>query len=214
MSGGILEQIVAGEGPSLVPLSVEQYHRMIETGVLPEGSPIELIDGFLVYKDRSDERSSSPMVQGPFHALVVHRLMQTVSRQVEPVGLLAWCQLPILIAPRHEPEPDVSILEGPESHYSRRLPKASETLAVMEVAHSSLSFDRSTKQRVYAEAGIPIYVLVDLLKNAIEVFTEPVSDNEHYHGCKTYTADETVSLELRNGTRVEFAVDEILTQEE
>ena len=213
MAGGILEQIVAGEAPPLVPLTVEQYHRLTETGVLPEGSPIELIDGFLIYKDRGDARSSSPMVQGPFHALAVNKLMRTVSRQVEPTGLLAWCQLPIFLPPRHEPEPDVSIIEGPATRYSGRLPEAREALAVMEVGHSSRSFDRGTKQRVYAEANIPLFAFVDLAQNTIEVYTEPVPDKGHYHRCETYSAGETVLLELRSGIRVEFTVDEILTRE-
>lgn len=210
MASGLLEQIVAGAAPSLVSLTTDQYQRLTELGILPEGSPVELIDGLLVYKDRGDARSSSPMNQGPIHALTVSQLMRTVSRLVDSEDTLVWCQLPVSLSPNHEPEPDVSILEGPASRYRDRLPEAKNTLATMEVAYTSRGFDRSTKQRVYAEAGIPLFVIIDLVDCRIEVYTEPDCDNGHYHICEVHSPGDEVSVELRNGVRLKFDVDQIL----
>ena len=53
MAVSLVEQIAVGEAPPFMAISVEQYHQMIRLGILPEGAPVELIDGLLVWKDRS-----------------------------------------------------------------------------------------------------------------------------------------------------------------
>ena len=70
MAGSLLEQIAVGEAPPFVPINVEQYHQMIRLGILPEGAPVELIDGLLVWKDRS-ARGGAPMPHDPRHALTL-----------------------------------------------------------------------------------------------------------------------------------------------
>jgi len=52
MAGSLLEELVGGRSPPLVPLTIDQLHEMIDAEIVPDGSPIELIDGILVYKDR------------------------------------------------------------------------------------------------------------------------------------------------------------------
>ena len=210
MVSGILEQIVAGEAPPLVSLTADQYHRLTESGVLPEGSPIELIDGFLVHKDRGDDGSRKSMNHGPMHALVVSHLMRVVSGNIGSEDLLIWCQSPIAVSPQHEPEPDVTIIEGVASQFRDVLPTAKETLAVMEVAHSSRDFDRGTKQRIYAEATIPIYVVVDLVESLIDVYTDPIPNNGRYRDFESHCPGVSIELELRTGTRLEFDVDQVL----
>jgi hypothetical protein len=61
MAATLLEQMAVGEAPPFVSLTVEQYHRMIRSGILLEGAPVELIDGLLVWKDRS-ARGTGPLV--------------------------------------------------------------------------------------------------------------------------------------------------------
>ncbi|MEX1095220.1 MAG: Uma2 family endonuclease [Planctomycetales bacterium] len=210
MSHPLLEQVVRGEAPPLVPLTVDQYEGFTASGLIPEGSPIELIDGFLVYKDRADSRSDNPMNQGPDHSLVVEDLAELIRDQVKPAGLLARCQLPIRIAPRHAPEPDVSIVAGPARQRGGRLPEPADVLAVFEVAHSSRNFDRSTKQRVYADAGIPVFVIVDLIAEAIEVYTEPLPGTGTYDKCLPHPRGTVAAVDLRGGVRIELEVDAIL----
>ncbi|MFO1351745.1 MAG: hypothetical protein U1F68_14175 [Gammaproteobacteria bacterium] len=95
----------------LVTLTVAQYHRMVEAGILPEGEPIELIDGLLVKKNRG-----AGMTAHPLHALVVSRLIR-LAPSLEALGYHLRLQNPITIAPPHEPEPDAAIVRGTPAAY-------------------------------------------------------------------------------------------------
>src|SRR5262245_37590070 len=74
---------------------------------------------------------------------------------------------------RQEPEPDVAVAEGSDDDYMSRLPRARDLHLICEVADSSLLLDRTHKLRVYARARIPIYWIVNLQDNRIEVYTQP-----------------------------------------
>ncbi len=139
----ILEQIAAGQGPAIMPLSVEQYHQMIANDILREGDSIELIDGILVRKDRADE-GGDPMSHGPRHAFSVKRL-QRLFREVEGRGYHLHSQLPVTLGGIQEPEPDLALVRGREEDYERRHPAAADLAAIMEVSDSSLTWDRTTK---------------------------------------------------------------------
>src|SRR5436305_1410473 len=93
MSVTFLEQLAAGEAPPLVPFTVDQYHQMIRTGILKEGAPIELLDGMLVWKDRSTI-GADPMTHDPRHASAIARL-QRVGRRLEPARYHVQIQLPV-----------------------------------------------------------------------------------------------------------------------
>lgn len=80
MGVSLPEEIVGRRGPAIVPLTVEQFHRMMETGVLREGDPIELVDGILVYKDRADSQGGT--MHGPIHAHTIDRVQRKL-RAVE-----------------------------------------------------------------------------------------------------------------------------------
>lgn len=66
MAATLLEQIAVGEAPPFVPITVGQYRQMIRLGILPEGAPVELIDGLLVWKDRSAQ-GEAPVPHDPRH---------------------------------------------------------------------------------------------------------------------------------------------------
>jgi Uma2 family endonuclease len=204
----ILEQIAAGQAPSVVPLSVEQYHQMISQGILREGDSIELIDGILVRKDRADP-GGDPMSHGPRHAFVVKRL-QRPFRSVEEAGYHLHCQLPVTLGGIQEPEPDLAVVRGREEDYDQRHPGPADIAAIMEVAHSSLTLDRTTKQRLYANAGISIYWIVNLVENQIEVYENPQPSAGLYGRRTDYRPGQTVTLALGPGITVEVAVAEVL----
>src|SRR5438045_1634266 len=82
--------------------TVAQYHRMIETGILPEGAPIELRRGLLVYKDRS-ARGEDPMSIGKRHVVAVDLLGELAAR-IRPFGCYMRFQQPVMRMPDHEPE--------------------------------------------------------------------------------------------------------------
>jgi Uma2 family endonuclease len=192
----------------VVPLTVEQYHEMIAEGILEEGKPIELIDGLLVRKDRS-RQGDDPMTVGNEHAWVVQRLSK-MNAQMEAHGCRMRTQNPITIPPDNEPEPDGAIVRGDEDAYRNQHPGAQDVLAIIEVADSSLKDDRTIKQRLYADAGIALYVLINLVDHAIEVRTQPVSGEGRYAAVATLPVGQTLSLPLADGTKLEIPTERLL----
>ena len=207
MSSSLLDQAVRGEAfPE--PLTTDQYHRMIEAGILVEGAPIELIDGLLVRKDRRSSEKDSIMTVGPDHVSVVQLLQRLLDRLVEPSGHHSRCQQPIHIPPRHEPEPDVAVARGPIQSYGQTHPEPRDIFLVVEVAESSLRYDRDTKQRVYASAAIPQYWIVNLIDRCVEVYTEPDESTAAYSSRQDFTTGQTVELDVE-GQALSLDVDAI-----
>ncbi len=205
----ILEQIIAGNDAGLAPLTVEQYHQMIANGILGEGSQIELLDGLLVLKDRRD-RGGKPMNVGTRHSVIVMRLFKLVEKEVETNQIHVLCQQPITLPPNNEPEPDVTIASGHLDDYLNRHPGPVDTVAVMEVADSSLRRDRGTKQQIYADAGIPTYWIVNLLSNEIEVYTQPQIGSGQYAKTENFLPGDDISLALPDGRVVAISVSDVL----
>src|SRR5581483_10922707 len=114
-------------------------------------------------KDRS-ARGTDPMSQDPRHAFSIHRL-ERLQRLLEPLGCHLRVQVPVTLSDTSEPEPDVTIVRGPLESYIDHHPTAADVIAAIEVSDSSLRFDRSTKQRNYALAGIGQYWIVNLVDN-------------------------------------------------
>jgi Uma2 family endonuclease len=187
-------------------LTVEQVHRMLAAGILVDGEPVELIDGILVRKDRGPE--GNPMVISSAHALAATRLGQ-LDRLVEPLGYHLRVQQPVTLSPTSEPEPDASVARGTATDYATRHPGPGDLAAVIEVAESSLSYDRTTKLRLYARAGIPAYWVVNLPERQIEVFGGPAEHEQHYTTSLIAKRGESIRLELGTGS-VDVAVSSIL----
>jgi len=203
----LLDQVIAGQAPPLVPLTVDQYHKMIARGILPEGAPIELIDGLLVRKDRSD-RGGNPMSHGPGHVAGVRRLNRQF-RPVEERGYLLHSQLPVTLDENGEPEPDLTLVRGQEADFVRRLPSAKDIAAAMEVADSSLTYDRTTKLRIYAVAAIPVYWIVNLVDRQIEVYEKPRPDGT-YAVCNIYKLGQKAKLLLEPGLEIDVAMADVI----
>ena len=174
----------------LVSLTVEQYHRMLATGVLDDGEPIELLDGVLVPKDRGDGVTMNPQ-----HRLAVSRLM-SLGPRVEALGGHLQLQSPLTLEPLQEPEPDGMLVHGRPERYVDRHPGAADVGCVIEVSSSSLERDRTTKQRIYAQAGIAQYVIVNLVDRRVEVYEEPKPDAGHYGVARLAGGEESVRLRL------------------
>lgn len=174
----------------LVSLTIEQYHRMLAAGVLEDGEPTELLDGVLVPKDRGDG-----MTMNPRHRLAVSRLMR-LGPQVEALGGHLQLQGPLTVEPHHEPEPDGMLVHGPPERYAERHPGPADVGCVIEVSISSLERDRTTKQRIYAEAGIAQYVIVNLVDRRVEIYEEPKPEAGHYGVVHLASGEEKVTLRL------------------
>lgn len=142
--------------------SVAEYDRMIETGIFPEDDRIELIEGEVV--------KMSPI--GHFHAACVLRLTTFFSRLV---GRLAFVsvQNPIRLDDYSKPQPDIALLNPRKDFYAQSPPTPADVLLLVEVADSSVAYDRGVKIPLDARAGIPEVWLVDLPREVIEIYAQP-----------------------------------------
>jgi hypothetical protein len=107
--------------PRIARLTVDQVHAMIEAGIVHEGAPIELIDGVLVYKDRSAS-GEDPISVGQEHSLVVS-LLNELDVDLAQRGCHMRTQNPLSLPPHNEPEPDGAILQGRPRAYTDRVPR-------------------------------------------------------------------------------------------
>lgn len=198
MSAQPLEKTVS-DAAEMVPLTVEQYHRMIEAGILASGEPIELLDGFLVHKDRGPG-----MTVHPIHASILDRLSALFGPVLANRSAYLRAQNPITIPPKHEPEPDAAIVRGRPGDYARRHPGPGDVSCVIEVAETSLERDRTVKRRIYATAGIPQYLLINLAEGQVEVYEEPDPTSGSYAKRMALQRDSSVPLLLPDRGRHEI----------
>jgi hypothetical protein len=202
---------LAEEGAMLFPLAVSQYHRMIAAGILPEGEPFELLDGFLVRKDRS-AAGEDPMTVGHAHAWVISALGD-LNPRLRRLGCHIRLQLPLSLPPLDEPEPDAAVVGGTKDEYRDHHPGAGDVTCVIEVADSSLRRDRTLKQRIYAAAAVRCYVIVNLIDSIIEVRTEPVSvkgEAARYTQTRTQSVESRVEIPVAGGRSLNVRVRDLL----
>jgi Uma2 family endonuclease len=90
------------------------------------------------------------------------------------------------------PEPDVTLLRWRDDYYSGKSPTLEDVLLVIEVAETSIKYDSETKGRLYAEAGIPEYWLLNLWGGGVEVYADPIEGT--YQTTKKAKRGDTLSL--------------------
>jgi len=161
--------------------TVEQYHRMAKAGILGEADRVELIDGELI--------AMTPI--GKDHANRVRNLNRLFSRRVGDAAIVD-IQNPIVIGDDGEPQPDVALLRPRADFYGSAHPAPADVLLLIEVADSTLSYDRDTKMPLYARGGVPEAWIVDLQHDALLVFRDPTPAG--YRMLLTLRRGERVSL--------------------
>ena len=175
--------------------TVDEYHRMGEAGVLREDDHVELIDGQIV--------EMTPI--GPAHAGCVKDLVRLLHRSAGDAVLLG-VQDPVVLGTYVAPEPDVAVLRPRPGGYRDRHPEPADILLIIEVADTSLEYDRSVKIPRYASAGIPEVWLVNLPDRHVAVYRHPKPDG--YTQVTIVTRGATLTpLALPNAR---LSVDEIL----
>jgi Uma2 family endonuclease len=138
--------------------NVEQYHKLGEIGLFAEGDRIELIDGDLaLMSPRSTHHIACVINLG---ALLVMAFLET--------GVVS-VQNPIRLNDFTEPLPDFAVFRPQPHGYRESMPTGRDTLLVIEVADSTVRYDRNIKLPRYAEAGVPEVWIVDLQANEIEI---------------------------------------------
>lgn len=142
--------------------TIEEYERMIATGVLAEDDRLELIRGEIV--------EMTPI--GLEHIVCVLRLDHLFGGLVAKSAHTS-VQNPIRLPNGSRPQPDVTILKWRDDFYAGKHPDAEDVLLLIEVADSTLETDRGVKVPLYAEAGIPETWIINLPERVVEVYSGP-----------------------------------------
>jgi Uma2 family endonuclease len=137
-------------------LTVDDYYRMAEAGVLSPDDRTELIEGEIV--------DMAPI--GSTHADVVRVLNQRLVRSFGDAGVVS-VQLPVRLSTRSEPQPDLAVLRPRPAGYRRAHPTADDVVLLIEVSDSTLRYDLDVKARLYATHGVVEYWVVDLVENRV-----------------------------------------------
>ena len=156
---------------------------MIDVGVFVGDSNYELIEGEIVKK----------MPIGDYHASCVNRLTRILSRNCGDEVIVS-IQNPVVISDISEPEPDVALLKFREDFYASGKANAEDALLLIEVSDTTVSYDRKTKTRLYAEAEVAEVWLVNLPRQILEIYTNP--QDGKYKLVKKCEKTETVSPKL------------------
>lgn len=159
--------------------TIDEYVRMAESGILAHDERVELIDGEIV--------EMSPM--GTPHVAFVVNLTHLLVHAVGDHARVS-VQLPVRLPPRSMPEPDLAVLR-PRS-YRQTGPSDDDVLVMVEVADTSLRYDRMVKLRVYARAGVPEYWIVDANAETLEIYRSPRGDS--YEERHTPSRDDRVAI--------------------
>ncbi len=160
----------------------DEYYRMAEAGLF-EKKRVELLDGEII--------TMSPQLTP--HAFAVNRLMYEIIAKLGQTALVR-VQAPIVLHSRSEPEPDIAVCIPVPDNYKHKHPTPDQVLLVIEVAESSLMYDRTRKARAYAAARIPEYWIVNLVDRQVEVLTDPDSASRNYKQKRIVKPDETLTL--------------------
>ncbi len=135
---------------------------MAEAGILSEEDRVELIEGKIF--------RMAPI--GSRHAGCVTCLIRLFAGLIGE-RMLLYVQNPVNVGDFSEAEPDVTLLRFRDDHYASSHPTQDDVLLLVEVADTSIRFDRNVKLPAYARNGIPEFWLVDLTKNTVEVHRQP-----------------------------------------
>ena len=139
-----------------------EYERLVDFGVF-EGEPLELIGGQLMVAEP----------KGSEHAAAVDMAYVALLSAI-PAGWTVRGQNPLALDDESAPEPDLAVVRGSAADFRHAHPTL--PVLVIEVAESSLQFDRVTKGSLYARAGIADYWIVNLIDRVVEVHRDPAAD--------------------------------------
>ena len=144
-------------------LTVDEYYRMAEVGLLPPDARVELIEGEII--------DMAPI--GSRHAATVNGLAKTLILAVGDSAVVA-VQSPLRLSHRSEPQPDLAVLRPRADRYRDSHATAPDVLLLVEVSDTTLRFDRNVKAKLYARHGIPELWIVDVNSEQLHVLGKPL----------------------------------------
>jgi hypothetical protein len=180
--------------------SVDEYHEMIQKGILKEDDRVELLDGWIVPK----------MPRNPPHDATINKT-QKVLLSMLPSPWELRIQSAIT-TDSSEPEPDFAIVPGPPERYMSNHPKPQDIAVVIEVSDSTLAQDREEKGKLYAQGRIPIYWIINLVNRQVEVYSRPSGPDPSpgYRRRDDYLINDSVPLVLAGQEVAQVAVKSLL----
>ncbi len=158
--------------------TVSDYYRMGEAGCFAPDQRVELLEGEIV----------DMMPIGPYHSGAVNWLADHLNA-IHRGRWMVTNQNPVRLSKTSEPQPDIVLVKRDPDYYRKRHPQPDDVLLLIEVAESSLDYDRGEKLAAYGKAGIEDYWVVNLVDGCVEVYREP-----HYTGytsCTTLRPGDT-----------------------
>ena len=170
-------------GSTQVPLPRRVYDAMIDSGLITKDLKVELIHGQLIAK----------MPIGTKHSRMVNTLTRLLFSKVGNRAVIAT-QNPVALHEYSEPEPDIAIVKPPEMAYENRHPEPADIFFLIEVADSSLRFDREGKVPLYAACDIPETWVVDVNDRIITVYNRP--EGGQYQQTTAYQSGDTIRLSM------------------
>ena len=166
--------------------TIEEYKRLIELGFFLADERLELIRGDIIKMSpkRTTHSVCNSLLFGELYVLLKDKA-------------IVRGQEPIMIPPNSEPEPDIVIAKKKEDNYLSSHPYISDILLVIEIADSTLKFDRDIKLPLYAEAGIMDFWIVNLRDKQLETYTQSyqlTNGKYNYRSQQIYLPDDVIKL--------------------
>jgi Uma2 family endonuclease len=152
----------ADSGVKRRSITVEAYHRMGEVGIIAPDERVELIEGEVV--------EMAPI--GSRHSGLVNRLNHLLVQAVGNRAVVS-VQNPVRLSRTSEPQPDFAVLKPRADDYQSATPRADDVLLLVEVAESSLKYDRELKAPLYAAHGIPELWVIDVVERLFWRYCDP-----------------------------------------
>lgn len=170
------------------PVTVAEYHSLIDAGSLGEDDRVELLEGEIVEMSPQDKP----------HARALARLNRILTRAVGDAYVVRP-QLPLTFSDS-EPEPDLAVVRAADEAAATRHP--STALLVVEIADSSVQRDLERKARVYARAGVPEYWLVQVKLHSVLVLRAPDPGSGTYRDTRAVGLDGSLTAAAFPGPQI------------
>ena len=162
--------------------TLEQYHKMIEFGILTEEDRVELIRGEIIemWPIRTKNATCMDFLNQLLSSKLQDRVLITIQRPVE-------------LNHNSETQPDIVLLQPRDDLYVTAHPQPQDILLLIEVAELTVLYDRQEKIPLYAEANIAEVWLIDINEQIVEVYQQPTVIG--YQHIEKFTLEQTLSIQ-------------------
>ena len=184
-----MEEEARDSRPRIKPyrLTVRQFERMIDAGVIPERHDVELLAGILVDK----------MTKYEPHNFALARLGDDLRRLLTEEWVVRE-EKPVQLGHLWRPEPDLAVVKGPHERYGRQVPLADDIGILIEASDSSYPKDRGSKWVRYAASSVPTYWIINIAARTLETYSDPAGQGRsaHYRVTHVFRPGEDVPIVL------------------